>query len=384
MNRSERRILKAFLTFLVTLGLGGFFLSSQAQATNETATVELGVTPTGNIYKEVRRPVAWSSKTLISTADPSIYPLRRATLQMSPSIGFFPDPNMPVCPNSQIGPPPTNVSVPVATAVARCPNSVIGNGMATFQLGGVNQPGYKQNGYMVIFNGGRRSSGELAGRPRIKVYAFSYATGVGLYTEATLSSTGVMVFEVPRLSYDSAVTSLDLNIPGEETPIVDPAAPSDAKLPAGVQANYVKASCPDGSWNLDGSFLLGNRDSAENPIPPEVTVTDSHSLACTGLAGQARFGALDISGPTKVARNKRVRFKVGIRNAGTATAKQVVLRISGKGVFLKKFIGQVAPETTKRVKVGLRFKRRGKIRVTFLVKAANADPKKAVRTVRVR
>lgn len=384
MSKPKRVTLKTFLTLLVILGLGGLFLSSQARATNETATVELGVTPTGNIFKEVKRPVAWSTKSLISTEDPSIYPLKVATLQMSTSIGFFPNPNVPVCPDDQIGPPPTNVSVPVATAVARCPDSVLGNGLASFQLGGVNQPANQQNGYMVIFNGGRWSSGELAGRPRIKVYAFSYATGVGIYTEATLTSTGQMVFEVPRLSFDSAVTSLELNIPGEETAIVDPAAPPDATLPAGVQPDYVRASCPEDSWNLDGSFLLGNRDGANNPIPPEVTVTDSHLLACTGLVGQARFGALGISGPKKAVRKRRTIFRVAIRNAGTATARQVVLRISGRGVFLKKFIGRIAPESTKRVKVGLRFKRKGKVRVKFVARAANATARKAVRTVRVR
>lgn len=384
MSKPKRVTLKTFLTLLVILGLGGLFLSSQARATNETATVELGVTPTGNIFKEVKWPVAWSTKSLISTEDPSIYPLKVATLQMSTSIGFFPNPNVPVCPDDQIGPPPTNVSVPVATAVARCPDSVLGNGLASFQLGGVNQPANQQNGYMVIFNGGRWSSGELAGRPRIKVYAFSYATGVGIYTEATLTSTGQMVFEVPRLSFDSAVTSLELNIPGEETAIVDPAAPPDATLPAGVQPDYVRASCPEDSWNLDGSFLLGNRDGANNPIPPEVTVTDSHLLACTGLVGQARFGALGISGPKKAVRKRRTIFRVAIRNAGTATARQVVLRISGRGVFLKKFIGRIAPESTKRVKVGLRFKRKGKVRVKFVARAANATARKAVRTVRVR
>lgn len=384
MGKPKRVTLKTFLTLLVILGLGGLFLSSQARATNETATVELGVTPTGNIFKEVKWPVAWSTKSLISTEDPSIYPLKVATLQMSTSIGFFPNPNVPVCPDDQIGPPPTNVSVPVATAVARCPDSVLGNGLASFQLGGVNQPANQQNGYMVIFNGGRWSSGELAGRPRIKVYAFSYATGVGIYTEATLTSTGQMVFEVPRLSFDSAVTSLELNIPGEETAIVDPAAPPDATLPAGVQPDYVRASCPEDSWNLDGSFLLGNRDGANNPIPPEVTVTDSHLLACTGLVGQARFGALGISGPKKAVRKRRTIFRVAIRNAGTATARQVVLRISGRGVFLKKFIGRIAPESTKRVKVGLRFKRKGKVRVKFVARAANATARKAVRTVRVR
>lgn len=384
MSKPKRVTLKTFLTLLVILGLGGLFISSQARATNETATVELGVTPTGNIFKEVKWPVAWSTKSLISTEDPSIYPLKVATLQMSTSIGFFPNPNVPVCPDDQIGPPPTNVSVPVATAVARCPDSVLGNGLASFQLGGVNQPANQQNGYMVIFNGGRWSSGELAGRPRIKVYAFSYATGVGIYTEATLTSTGQMVFEVPRLSFDSAVTSLELNIPGEETAIVDPAAPPDATLPAGVQPDYVRASCPEDSWNLDGSFLLGNRDGANNPIPPEVTVTDSHLLACTGLVGQARFGALGISGPKKAVRKRRTIFRVAIRNAGTATARQVVLRISGRGVFLKKFIGRIAPESTKRVKVGLRFKRKGKVRVKFVARAANATARKAVRTVRVR
>ena len=368
------------LIFLYSLLL----VPGQAQATNETATVGLQVTPAGNIYKEVRRTVAWGTTTLISTEDPSTYPLRRATLQMSPSIQFFPDPNKPVCPDNQIGPPPTNVSVPVDTAVARCPNSVIGNGTALFQLAGVNAPEAQAAGYIVIFNGGREPSGPLASRPTIKIYAFSYSTGVGIYTEGTLSGTGQIVFEVPRLSFDSAVTSLNLNIPGEVTPMTGDGVPPGSELPAGSQPNYVRASCPGSSWDLDGDFLLGNRDSGNTPIPPEVTVTDSDSIACVGLTGQARFGRISVSGPKKIRRGRKGTFRVRIPNVGTATARNVVLRVSGRGVFLKSRIGTIAPGQAKRVKVSPRFKRKGRVRVTFLVRASNASSKKVVRTVRVR
>jgi hypothetical protein len=365
--------------------LSGLLWVGQARATNETASVGLTVTPQGNVFKEVKRPVDWSVETLISTEDPSIYPLRVATLNQSSSIDFFPNPNLPVCPDSQIGPPPTNVSVPVDTAVARCPQSVIGNGTALFQLAGVNNPDFQEKGYIVIFNGGRRSSGALAGRPRVKVYAFSYATGVGLYTEATLTSAGQLVFQVPRLSFDSAVTSLNLNIPGEEAPIDDPAAPPDSELPAGSQPNYVRASCPGDSWNLNGSFLLGNRDSSEEPVPPEVTVTDSDSLACTGLVGRARFGALGITGPKRAVRNRRTVFRVRIRNTGTATARQVVLRIRGRGVVNRRVsVGRIGPAQARRVRVPLRFTRKGRVRVVFRATAANASARRAVRAVRVR
>lgn len=374
------RFLKVLISMFVLMALA----AGPARATNETAALDLGVTPAGNLYKEVKRPVSWSTGVLISSPDASIYPLKQATLVMSPSIDFFPDPNMPVCPDSEIGPPPTNVSVPVDTAVARCPNSVIGNGTALFQLAGVNNPDYKADGYIVLFNGGREASGTLAGRPTVKVYAYSYATGVGIYTEGTLSSQGEIVFDVPRLSFDSAVTSLNLNIPGEVTPMTGAGVPPDSQLPAGSQSDYVRASCPGTSWEIDGSFLLGNRDSGGASIPPESTVTASDSLACTGLIGQARFGRIGVKGPSKVIRNRKTAYRVAIPNTGTATAKGVVLKIYGRGVYLKRSIGQVGPETTKRVKVGLRFKRKGKIRVTFLVRASNAASRKAVRTVRVR
>ena len=381
--KRKPRILKPVVSVLVAV-VGASTAVGQAHATNEAAAVDLTIVPSGNIYKEVRRPVDWTVGNSISTADPSIYPLRRASLQMSPSIGFFPRAGLPVCPDTQIGPPPTNVSVPVDLAVARCPNSVIGNGTASFQLAGLNGPIYQRDGYIVIFNGGRQANGPLAGRPKIKVYAYSYGTGAGVYTEGVLTTSGALVFEVPRLTADSAVTSLNLNIPGQVTPITDPAATEGSEVPAGIQANYVRASCPGTSWGLSGTFLLGNRNNSGDPVPPEAMVDDSDTQACAGLVGRAKFGRIGVKGPRKIVRNRKTRFKVAIPNGGTATARRVVLRVRGRGVYLKRSIGRVAPETRKRVKVRLRFRKEGKVRVTFLVRASNATSKKAVRMVRVR
>ena len=85
--------------------------------------------------------------------------------------------NVPVCPDSAVGRPPTDLSQPVPNIVDRCPNSVIGNGTAKFALGQINTPGALLDGVMIVFNGGKQS-----GRPLIKVYS-------SLLSTSTLPST---------------------------------------------------------------------------------------------------------------------------------------------------------------------------------------------------
>jgi hypothetical protein len=377
---------KIFLSLFLALGMVTGLAatgSDRALASNETATVGFEMTPRGQMFKEVQRPVDWALDTLIQTEDANIYPLRQATLTLPTTMSFNPDPAMPVCPDSQIGPPPTNVSVPIPTAVGRCPNSVIGNGSAIFQLAGLNSPDFKRDGYIVIFNGGRVSSGTFAGRPRLKIWAYSYGTGAGIYTEGILRSTGLMLLDIPRLTADSAVTSINLRIPGQEFPVTDPAAPEGTTVPGGESPGYAKARCPGDSWTLNGSFLLGNRNNAGEPVPPETTVADSDDSSCVGLAGSPRIGAIGVSGPNKVKRNRAVRYRIVIRNTGTATMRNTRLRVFGRGVSLTRQVGSLAPNTVRRFNIRPRFRQLGRIRTTFRAVTGNAGTRQVVRIIRV-
>jgi hypothetical protein len=349
------------VSILLSLGL-----ASTARAADEQATVGLQVEPVGTLYQEAFRPARWELSTLISTSTPTIYPLRVADIGMGPNVRFNPDPDMPVCPDSEVG-PDVNLSAPVATIVARCPQSVLGNGTALFQLAGVNAPNYQLPGYMVIFNGGR----DAQGHPQIKIYAYSYATGVAIYTTSALID-GQLSFAVPRLSYDSAVTSMNLSIPGEEIPITDPAAPPGLTVPAGQDPNYAQARCPGDSWALSGQFLLGNRDSAGQPVPPETTISAEDSLACQGQAGQGKISKPQASGPGKMKVGASGKFQIKISNKGTATAKSLRIKVSGPKVAISKSVGSLGLNQSKTVTIKVKARMAGKQSWKFQVLSSNS------------
>ena len=158
---------------------------------------------------------------------------------------------------------------------------------------------------MLAFNGGYEN-----GNPRVMVYAYSYDTEVGVYTEATLAKDGSLDFPIPVLTADSSVTSLNLAIPGVPTSVDFPAKGITANLPAGQSPNYVQAKCTGSSFDFSGEFLLGDRPEGLPP-GPTTTVNDSTSYACTGAAGKAKFAGLKIKGPGSVKKGKK----------GTCTAK---------------------------------------------------------------
>jgi hypothetical protein len=372
----DKVINKTILIFITVLFITGAGAAANAAASDELATVGLQLTPSGKIYKDAYRPAALQLETLISTSSPAIYPMRRARLTLGPNIRFNLNPKMPVCPDSQVG-PNVNISAPVEIIVARCPRSVIGNGTALFQLAGINDPGFQREGYMVIFNGGT-----VQGRPKIKIYAYSYATTTAVYTESVLSASGQLNFAVPQLSFDSAVTSLNLDIPGQEIPITDPTAPPDSVVPPGQDNNYAQARCPGDQWALDGWFLLGNRDSSGTPIPPEETVEDQATQACSGLPGAARLGALAVSGPSQVRRGKRVVYRVTIKNRGTANARGLTVKVGGKKIKVNKKIGILPAESSKKVRLAIRPRVKGRQKVRIVASSGNAVA--VSKTVRLR
>lgn len=359
---------------------------SFASAADEEATATINMEPQGTLFKDAKRPVNWAIETLISTAANNIYPLKVATINNPTQLAFFPDSSMPNCPDSAIGPPPVNVSIPVSEAVSRCPDSIIGNGDALFQLGGINTPAQNRFAYMVIYKGDPNSSlvpASLKGRPRLKIYAYSYGTNAGIYTEASLSTTGQLVFNVPRLTADSAVTSLNLNIPGEEIAITDPAAPPAQVVPAGDTPTYARANCPGTEWSLSGSFLLGNRNNAGQSVPPESTVTASDTQPCTGVAGTASLSSVKVSGPSTVKAGKVGTFKVTIANGGTANATGARLAVSGRGVSFSTSAGTIPAEGSRTVTVRAKFKKKGKVRATFKATSSGGS-KSASKTVTVK
>jgi hypothetical protein len=302
-------------------------------------------------------------------------------LPPSSALTFNPKASMPVCPDDQLGPPPTTNCIPVPNMIARCPNSLIGNGTAVFGLAQSTAPLATRDGEVLIFNGGR-----VGGLPKIKVYAYSYDTQVGIYTEATLQPDGQLLFDIPRLTSDSSVRTLNLSIPGQQIVIPKPNFGITVTLPAGQDKTYAQAKCVGNAgfpWTTD--FTLGSRDAGGNPIgPPEFVVSDSGTDPCTGVVGRAKIGSVQVSGPARVKRNRPATYRVRVKNTGTTTATGARLRVSGRGITFNAPVGSINAGATRTVNVRIRPRATGRIRATFKVTSTNAGSRSATKVITVR
>jgi hypothetical protein len=355
-------------------------LPAGANAAGEVLDANFTMTPqSGQFLTNGFKAANWEIENSVSVppANPSILPSKSIDLQFPSSQMTFNPGNMPVCPADQIN--NDNVSVPVPTMVARCPDAVLGNGTAKFAL--AQNKALLLDGVLVAFNGGLTNSGF----PLVKVYAYSYDTNVGIYTEAIYQNGNLNFQNIPVLTADSSVTSLNLAIPGEQVTLENWGPGSETViLPKGQKSDYVQAKCSAGEWAWSAEFTHGTRDSNGNPTSPDTFSTDSGVTPCTGVVGRAKIGSVRVTGPGNVKRNKSTTYRVAIKNTGVVSATGVRLRLSGRGIAVNSGVGQIAPGQTRTVKVRVKFRNKGKIRTAFRV-TANSTPSKTVnRTITVR
>ena len=129
------------LIVLVMFALA-FAVPNVANAADETAEADVSISPRGpTFFSNAFSPANWRVDTAIVPSGPfpevpSITPMKVADLGFPPNTAmtFNPKPSMPVCPDDQLGPPPTSNSIPVPNMIARCPDSLLGNGTAVFGL----------------------------------------------------------------------------------------------------------------------------------------------------------------------------------------------------------------------------------------------------------
>jgi len=365
-----------------------FAIPTMANAAGETADADLRITPkTPTFFTNAFSSANYSLKSSILAAGPfpgtpTVVPMKVADISNPPSsrLTFNPKPSMPVCADDKLGPPPTSNSIPVPEMILRCPNSLIGNGTAVFALGQSNNPLANLAGEVLVFNGGRSG-----GLPKIKVYAYSYDTGVGIYTDAILQPNGRLLFDIPRLTADSSVRQLNLDIPGQKV-VINKTVPTPqvVTLPAGQDPNYVQAKCVGDAFPWTADFTMGSRDAGGNPIgPPQFVISDTGSDACTGVAGSARIGSVQVIGRARVKRNRPAIYTVRVRNTGNIAATGVRLRVSGRGVSANVAVGSINPRATRTVRVRLRPRAVGRIRALFRATSRNAGTRAAAKIIRV-
>jgi len=382
--------MRVFGGVVTSMLLFALAMPAYSAAGEETADVRISITPkSGSVFfNNAFSAAVGKVETTISLPGlapeyPKITPMKVADLRFPPNsaMTFNPNLSMPVCPDDQLGPPPTSNSIPVPKMIARCPKSLIGNGTAVFALNKTNSVAARRPGEMLIFNGGR-----VNGLPKIKIFAYSYDIQVGVYTSAILQPNGRLRIEMPYLAFDSAITAISLSIPGKKTVIPKPQIGLTVTLPAGQDPNYLQAKCAGGGglpWTAD--HVLGERDEALNPIgDPEFVVSDSGVTPCTGVSAAPRLAGLKILAPRRVTRNRSAVLRVKVRNAGgrAITGGRMILR--GRGLRGGIRVGRIAGGQTRIFAVRARFLAKGLIRATIRFRTKNAGSKVAATKVLVR
>ncbi len=344
----------------IGLALVGSLVMAAGASAAPTAATSVGIAGQGSLYKEVKKPVNLSLNADITpgAGDTTLLPLMEASFNLPTDLSFNPDPNMPVCTEVNAG----NSNFSGATAISLCPNSIVGDGTANIMLAGqvaalITDP------ELTIFNGGVDSSGGGV----LAIHAYSASTNAGIFMSGAIQN-GTLDVLIPRLTADSATSTFTLNIPGTQ----------------GQDKGYAEATCKTGTYTSSATLTLGNRSSG-GVVSNETSLnTPAEDTTCTGLAGSAKLNKVVVSGPKKVKKGKKATYKVKITNNGTATAKGVRLKVSGKGVSFNTSAGTVAPAKTKTVNVKLKAKKKGKVKLTFKVTTTNDGGKTVKKTITVK
>ena len=119
---------------------------------------------------------------------------------------------------------------------------------------------------------------------------------------------------------------------------------------------------------------LGNQDQS----PSTSTFTVDTTIY------KATIGKVSVKGPAKPKKGKKATYKVKVTNSGNIDATGVKLKVKGKGVKAKKTVGSIPAGNSKTVKVKLKFKKPGKVKLTFKVTSSNAGGKSAKKKVTVK
>lgn len=376
LSVSTLRFLALGITLLAVLSAP--WARADAANPGEVAFSTLEMSPIGGkLFREVRRPVDWRVEVRITAPwpqFPKVRPVKRITAAFPGEMEFVPARGLPACPDPLLDASSGTLGIPVEEMIKKCPDSLIGNGRARLYLAKNNGPeGTNLNkSELVIFYGGRNPNGT----PRLKVYGFDAEVSAGVYMEGRWEN-NVLDVGIPQLPFDTSTGFFELSIPGRNTGF-----PSRV----GRDPGFVRASCPDGLWEGTSEFLLGERDSSGLPFGEDVVIrAPDFRSDCEGLPGTPSLKLESTLGSKSVGRLSRVRLVV--RNPGTATARNVRIRVTGGAVARASAIpaiGKLAPGAARTVQSRVSFLRKGRTRVRFLASANGSGPVSLFRTVEVR
>lgn len=246
---------------------------SSALAAGETASLSFQALPMKAKFQKKRylpARLSWGVQVRPAENQLAILPMRVARLQFPGALRFFPRKGLEPCRLSE----PELVG-PSEVVYERCPNSVVGNGEATFQLAQITSPLALRRGTIVILYGGR------VGRDvRIRFSAWSGDTSAGIVADGILRKRGQMEVRLPVLTADSAVTSLRLQIPGKKASGTWDSGGAWT-LRAGSDRGFARMRCRMGArLGFSARLLLGARNALGVPYGPENNLSPKTRARC--------------------------------------------------------------------------------------------------------
>jgi hypothetical protein len=126
-------------------------------------------------------------------------------------------------------------------------------------------------------------------------------------------------------------------------------------------------------------FRAEDASGNQDPTPATRTFTVD-----TAAPGKATISKVTVSGPAKVKKGRKAAYRVKITNSGNAEATGVGLKVSGRGVSFATSVGTIAAGESRTVKVKIRPKRPGKVKVSLKVTSSNAGSKTVKKKITVK
>jgi len=99
---------------------------------------------------------------------------------------------------------------------------------------------------------------------------------------------------------------------------------------------------------------------------------------------KAKIGKVKVRGPGKLKKGKKGTYKVKIWNSGETAATGVKVKVSGRGITAKKPVGTIPASKTKTVRVKVKPKNPGRIKVSFKVTSKKAGSKTVKKKINVK
>lgn len=258
----------------------------------------------------------------------------RIDFDLPRQLSFDRSANVCVSDIGQSGPAAADITSDQARSA--CSSSFIGSGSAALSFRSL--PGMRANAEISIFNGGRTSEGTS-----LLIHGYSGKTGRGILMTGSFRK-GEISIDIPPLSFNGIITSLDVGFPGEANR---------------TTRQFARAVCNSGKFRSSVKFQTGYLNDGVWS-DHETYASSIKSRKCRGVIGKPK-PSVTVTAPRKVRVRSRfsVKIKVANRTKAGGRTKRATVRVRTSLAGKKRArVPALAPGQTK--KIVLKFKARRK------------------------